>query len=266
MTQDAHPPVTAPRVPSDSPERRVRRIVNAALFGGLDADEAADRLCHVLDCVATGEARARLERDFRAVMAARRSPPDAVEQAAQAVKWFEDRTAREFGNNAQVFWISAGSPSWATTDAQIRLYLFSLVLGYGGRTFGIAKNRTGAAFGIDGNVVGHFIRKAKRNGFLVELTARQAESGRWRPMAVYRLFDGWRPKLERIESLAMYAGERLPWIFDAELSIEERVRLADDILARARERAYREHIDAARIGNTTRIGNAARIGNVPYDI
>ena len=29
---------------ADSPERRVRCIVNAALFGGLDADEAADRL------------------------------------------------------------------------------------------------------------------------------------------------------------------------------------------------------------------------------
>ena len=241
----------APRVPSDSPERRVRRIVQAALFGGLDADGAADRLRPVLDGAATDEARARLERDFRAVMAARRSPPDSVEQAALAVRWFADRAGASFRH-------VASAPFWVTTDAQTRLYLLALVLGYGGRTFGMAKNRTGAAFGIDGNVVGHFIRKAKRGGFLVELPAPQAEPGRWRPMAVYRLEGEWRTELTRHDDLAMYVGTHLPWLFADELSDEERVRLADDILARARAR-NREHFAPARIGN------AARIGNVPYD-
>ena len=71
-----HPqaPAPAPRVPPDSPERRVRRIVQAVLFEGLDADGAADRLRPVLDGAATDGARARLERDFRAVMAAAARP------------------------------------------------------------------------------------------------------------------------------------------------------------------------------------------------
>ena len=243
---------------AESPERRVRSIVHAALFGGLDADGAAVRLRPVLDGAATNEARARLERDFRAVMALRRSPPEAVDQAAQAVKWFADRAGA-------CFRLTARAPFWVTTDAQTRLYLLALVLGCSGRTFGMAKNRTGAAFGIDGNVVGHFIRKAKRNGFLVELPARQAEPGRWRPMAVYQLGDGWRTELEGVEALAMYAGDQLPWIFADAFSDEERVRLADDILMRARVHAYRERFTPARIGNATRIGNTARIGNVPYD-
>ena len=237
---------------AESPERRVRRVVDAALFGGLDAGGAADRLRPVLDGAATAEARARLERDFRAVMAARRSPPDAVEQAARAVEWLAAREGRAFR-------LASGAPHWATTDAQTRLYLFALLLGCGGRTFGMAKNRTGAAFGIDGNVVGHFIRKARRCGFLVELPARQAESGRWRPMAVYRLGDGWRAELEKNHGLLLYAGERLPWIFAGATSGGERMRLADDILTRASAPAYREQFTPARIGN------AARIGNVPYD-
>ena len=202
-----HPQARAPalRVPSDSPERRVRRIVQAALFGGLDADGAADRLRPVLDGAATDGARARLERDFRAVMAARRSPPDSVEQAALAVKWFADRAGASFRH-------VASAPFWVTTDAQTRLYLLALVLGYGGRTFGMAKNRTGAAFGIsNGAVVRHFIRKAKRAEFIVELPAPQAEPGRWRPMAVYRLEGEWRTELERHEDLAMYAGTHLVW-------------------------------------------------------
>ena len=248
-----HPQARAPalRVPSDSPERRVRRIVQAALFGGLDADGAADRLRPVLDGAATDGARARLERDFKTVMAARRSPPDSVEQAALAVKWFADRAGASFRH-------AASAPFWVTTDAQTRLYLFALVLGYCGRTFGMAKNRTGAAFGISNGVIRDFIRKAKRSGFLVELPAPQAEPGRWRPMAVYRLEGEWQTELERHEDLAMYAGTHLPWLFADELSDEERVRLADDILARARAR-NRSYSGPARIGHT------ARIGHVTYD-
>ena len=236
----------------------MRSIVQAALFGGLDADGAADRLRPVLDGAATDGARARLERDFRAVMASRRSPPDAVDQAARAVKWFADR-------EGAFFRLAARAPFWATTDAQARLYLLAVVLGFGGRTFGIAKNRTGAAFGISNGVVRDFIRKAKRNGFLVELPARQAEPGRWRPMAVYRLGDGWRTELEQVEALAMYAGEHLAWTSADALSDEERVRLAEDILTRARAHAYRSQFAPARIGHTARIDHTARIGHMTYD-
>ena len=211
--------------PKDDPRRKLRRIAAAVAYGGMDADTAAHRLAQVLAGARTDTERARLESDFRATLKARRSPPDAVERTAQAVAWYEKRTGAAF--------MRFDAPQWVTTDTQRRLYLFALLLGFGGRTFGIAKNRTGVAFGCDGCIVREFIRKAKRYGFLEEIAPREVEPGRWRHMALYTLADGWTRGLERYEPLLAYAGHGMAWLFNSPLSDSDRERLADETIARA---------------------------------
>lgn len=219
--------IIAPKraAPKDDPRRKLRRIAAAVAYGGMDTDAAAHRLAQVLAGARTDEERARLERDFSATLKARRSPPDTVEQAAQAVAWYEKRTGAAFEH--------FDAPHWVTTEAQRRLYLFALLLGFGGRTFGIAQNQTGAAFGINGNTVRQIVRKAKRYGFIGEITPREVEPGRWRHMALYTLADGWARELERHEPLLAYAGQGMAWLFNSPLSDSDRERLADDILTRA---------------------------------
>ena len=210
--------------PVDDPRRKLRRIAAAVAYGGMDEAEAARRLAQVLAGARTDTERARLESDFRATLKARRSPPDAVERTAQAVAWYAKRTGAAFEH--------LDAPHWVTTEAQRRLYLFALLLGFGGRTFGIAKNRTGAALGVCNGIVREFVRKAKRYGFLAEIAPREVELGRWRHMALYTLADGWARELERHEPLLAYAGQGVAWLFDSPLPDPDRERLADDILTR----------------------------------
>ena len=219
--------IIAPKraAPKEEPRRKLRRIAAAVAYAGMDEAEAAHRLAQVLAAARTDEERKGWERDFRATVKARRSPPDAVEQAARAVKWYEKRTGAAF--------LHLDAPQWVTTDTQRRLYCFALVLGYGGRTFGIAQNQTGVAFGINGNTVRQIVRKAKRYGFIAEIAPREVEPGRWRHMALYTLADGWTRELERYEPLLAYAGQGMAWLFNSPLSDSDRERLADDILTRA---------------------------------
>ena len=223
--------IIAPKraAPKDDPRRKLRRIAAAVAYGGMDTDAAAHRLAQVLAGARTDAERKGWARDFRATVKARRSPPDAVEQAARAVKWYAKRTGAAFAH--------LDAPHWVTTDAQRRLYLFALLLGFGGRTFGIAQNQTGVAFGINGNTVRQIVRKAKRYGFLAEIAPREVEPGRWRHMALYTLADGWTRGLERYEQLLAYAGQGMAWLFNSPLSDSDRERLADETLARARAHA-----------------------------
>ena len=218
--------IIAPKraAPKDDPRRKLRRIAAAVAYGGMDTDAAAHRLAQVLAGARTDAERKGWARDFRATVKARRSPPDAVEQAARAVKWYAKRTGAAFAH--------LDAPHWVTTDAQRRLYLFALLLGFGGRTFGIAQNQTGVAFGINGNTVRQIVRKAKRYGFLAEIAPREVEPGRWRYMALYTLADRWARELERHEQLFMYSGQNLAWLYRP-LDDLERERLAGDILTRA---------------------------------
>ena len=212
-------PIHTPPMPD--PKRRIDALVDALIFGRIGAADGTRRLANVLARAKPASERRRLVGHFRAFMLERKSPYNAVGGIADVVGSFID------GMGAAFRFLPC--PHWATTDAQRRLYLFSLVAGFGGRSFGLAKNKVGQAFGVDGCIVREFVRKAKRYGFLVELPGRTADAGRWRHMTIYRLEVAHEKELESFQPLFMSAVERLAWIFRDPLSAAERHRLADEV-------------------------------------
>ena len=158
--------------------RRMHAIVDALLFRGMGVDEAAQRLAALMP--GDGDGRRRLCNQFRAFVRVRHSPRTAVHDVARVV---QEWCAGSHG--AYVYC----PPFWTTTDLQRRLYMFALVIGFNGRTFGMAKNAVAAEFGADGAQVREFVRRAKRYGMGEALPKRRAEKGRWRAMGVVRVED-----------------------------------------------------------------------------
>ena len=221
MTQREPRPIRPPPMPD--PKRRIDALVDALIFGRIGTADGARRLANVLARANAASERRRLAGHFRAFMKERKSPYNAVNGIASVVGSFID------GMGAAFRFLPC--PHWATTDAQRRLYLFSLVAGFGGRTFGLAKNAVGRAFGIRPRQAEEFVRKAKLYGFLVELPSRQAEPGRWRRMATYMLTAAHQTELNDMQPLMLDAAERLAWIFREPMDADERRRLADEVLS-----------------------------------
>ena len=209
--------------PEPDPKRRIDALVDALVFGRIGAADGTRRLANVLARAKTEGERRRLSGHFRAFMLERKSPYNAVGGIADVVTGYVADMGAAFR--------FVPFPRWTTTDAQRRLYLFSLVAGFGGRTFGLAKNKVGAVFGVDGCIVREFVRKAKLYDFLDELPSRQAEPGRWRRMTVYRLSSPYQREIENHQRLMLMVARRLEWIFGSPLSADERERLADEVLS-----------------------------------
>lgn len=199
--------------------RRMHAIVDALLFRGMGVDEAAQRLAVLMP--GDGDGCRRLCNQFRAFVRVRHSPRTAVHDVARVV---QEWCAGSHG--AYVYC----PPFWTTTDLQRRLYMFALVIGFNGRTFGMAKNAVAAEFGADGAQVREFVRKAKRYGMVEELPKRRAEKGRWRPMSLFRLADRHCGELESHESLFMRVADGLPWIFGSVRTSDELADIADDVV------------------------------------
>ena len=219
----AEPPRPIHTPPMPDPKRRIDALVDALIFGRIGAADGTRRLANVLARAKTASERRRLVGHFRAFMLERKSPYNAVGGIADVVNGYIDGRGAAFR--------LLPCPHWVTTNAQRRLYLFSLVAGFGGRTFGLAKNEVAPALGTYARAVEEFVRKAKLYGFLVELPRRQADARRWQHMTPYRLTNAHETELGTFQPLLLTAAERLAWIFRVPLSADEQERLADEVLS-----------------------------------
>jgi len=221
--------------PKDDPRRKLRRIAAAVAYGGMDEDEAAHRLAQVLAAARTDAERKGWARDFRATVRSRRSPPDTVEQAAGAVKWYMREcgypASGRGGFNVHDF-AGANIPQWIeysqARDLYVPLYFQSLILGWSGRTFGLAKNKTGKAYGMRARGVETFAALAKHRGFLIELERRTVED-----MIPYVLAEEHENDVEWHALLFGYVRRNLKWLFHSVIADGERERLAHEVLSRA---------------------------------
>ena len=204
--------------PADNPQKKVDRLVAALLFGGMTAAEGVRRLAGILNAAGGKSGRQRVAGYFRAFMLERYAPCNMVESVAEFVNSFADP-----------YFINA--PLWVSTRTQKKLYLFALIAGNCGRTFGMAKNRVAAAFGTYPRAVDEFTRKAIRYGLMTEWGRDDAPvPGRYRRMTVYKLTT--QGIAESIDHPAVAdALNELPWMLKAQPTREDRERVIHEIMS-----------------------------------
>ena len=213
---------TPPTVrPADNPQKKIDRLVAALLFGGIAAGEGARRLVGILNAAESENERQRLVGYFRAFMLERHAPVGMVESVAKFIMAFVNPYAID-------------ALPWVSTGAQRRLYLFALIAGTCGRTFGMAKNRLAAALGTYPRAVDEFTRKALRYYFMTVVErATLPEPGRYRRMTVYAL-----TKTGITESLfhpaVNDALEEMPWLLKEQPTREYREKMIHEVLQIAR--------------------------------